>query len=1205
MLRTLPPQPAQTCGLPTPWGTQRLALFAWLAVPLVLALGSALRAEDAPPGSPRPVQFTRDIRPLFKNRCFACHGSLKQTASLRVDTAAALLAGGDSGPSVTPSDPAGSLLLQKVLAEPAAGRMPPEGEPLTAAQIDMLRRWIAAGAPAPEQESPEPDPRAHWAFQPPVKRPLPGPLAGQPTPTNPVDAWIAARLATAEITPRPPADKATLLRRVTLDLTGLPPTRRQLLDFEADTSPGAYERVVDRLLGSPQYGERWGRHWMDVWRYADWHGRRYVPDVWNSAPQIFHWRDWIVRSLNADRGYDQMVREMLAADEVSPGDRSAGVATGYLIRNWYALNPNDWMRNTVEHTGKAFLGLTFNCAHCHDHKYDPITHADYFRLRAFFEPIGIRQDRLPGQADPGPFQEYSYSTLRKIQRLGTVQVFDKTPDAPTWFYTGGDERNKVKERGSIVPGVPDFLSGDQPLNIAPVALPPLAHTPSLEPALQQTLREDAARQLEQARAELTQALAEPLDPTPELATALTQAQAALAAARVEVANQPSGRPLVGAQSLLFQAGTGRAITQNRLPGLKSLQTGFTIEFRVRLLTDTHFNFQLARDVKQGLTAAYIAFDAGRVMSYRPGGFTEFQAGEYHFAKGEANFQVRLVLDLEADQALLSVDCLDTAQPVVSATPIAINGWNPVGDSNKCFSFDARAGSLVAVDELILRAGPVSAQQRELGDQDPAIVAHFTFEGPGYTAGKEIYGLGSFENSPFAIAPGLVQIAAQLGDSSLRALETRVAEAERAVNRPRLRREAATKGVEAATAGQAALEARMAADQARQADGGQDVTGNSGAGAVGADGSGLATAARSAHQAERTALALLTHAQAQQAEWGLATAEARPASDANRGKEMEAARQKWQPALAAHETARKKLDEPQAESYTATGPSYPRQSTGRRKALAEWLTSPRNPLFARVAVNHMFLRHFQAPLVASVFDFGRNGALPTHPELLDWLAVELVEAGYRMKPLHRLLVTSEAYRRSSATGSDRVASERDPENRLLWRMNVGRMEAEVVRDSVLSLSGQLDTTLGGPELENSQALTTFRRSLYYSCQPEEDGKSQFSALFDGPEPADCYRRSRTIIPQQALALTNSTLVVEQSQKLAAQLSAELVAQGQPGSPAFVVAATQQILARTPTVAELEACLAFLGPPGGDPAGQATRRAGLVRVLLNHNDFIAIR
>jgi hypothetical protein len=214
-------------------------------------------------------------------------------------------------------------------------------------------------------------------------------------------------------------------------LIGLPPTSDELNRFLSDDSPDAYAQVVDRLLESPQYGERWARHWMDIWRYADWFGRRYVPDVWNSAPQIWRWRDWIVASLNSDKSYAQMVSEMLAADEISPENDEAGYATGYLIRNWYALNPNDWMRSNVEHTGKAFLGLTLNCAHCHDHKYDPITQDDYFHFRAFFEPIAIRQDRVAGEADPGPFDEYKYGILRKIVRLGSVRIFDKTPEAPT------------------------------------------------------------------------------------------------------------------------------------------------------------------------------------------------------------------------------------------------------------------------------------------------------------------------------------------------------------------------------------------------------------------------------------------------------------------------------------------------------------------------------------------------------------------------------------------------------------------------------------------------------------------------------------------------------------------------------------------------------------------------------------------------------
>src|SRR5262249_47339447 len=157
---------------------------------------------------------------------------------------------------------------------------------------------------------------------------------------------------------------------------------------------------------------------MDVWRYSDWYGRRAVPDVWNSAPQIWRWRDWIVRSLNADKGYDRMVKEMLAAGEIGPGDAGGRGGTGFLGGQWYGLNPNQWMRDNVEHTAKAFLGLTFNCAHCHDHKYDPLTQKDYFSFRAFFEPINVRQDRVPGEADPGAYQDYNYLQQRKIVRTG-------------------------------------------------------------------------------------------------------------------------------------------------------------------------------------------------------------------------------------------------------------------------------------------------------------------------------------------------------------------------------------------------------------------------------------------------------------------------------------------------------------------------------------------------------------------------------------------------------------------------------------------------------------------------------------------------------------------------------------------------------------------------------------------------------------------
>ena len=325
------------------------------------------------------VDYAAQVKPLLRQKCYACHGALKQKAGLRVDTVALMLQGGESGPALVAGKAAASALLERVTETDPHERMPQEGEQLTAEQIALLRNWIDAGAHGPANEIPEADPKQHWAFQV-VRRPAAPSATGLGR--NAIDAFVNEALAREKLTPLPEASRSVLLRRVYLDLIGLPPTREELHAFLDDQSPDAYERTVDRLLNDPRHGERWGRHWMDVWRYSDWYGRRSANDVWNSAPQIWRWRDWIVNSLNADKGYDRMISEMLAADEIAPLDDEAAVATGFLIRNWYALNQNQWMREIIEHTGKSFLGLTFQCAHCHDHKYDPIAQQDYFRFRA-------------------------------------------------------------------------------------------------------------------------------------------------------------------------------------------------------------------------------------------------------------------------------------------------------------------------------------------------------------------------------------------------------------------------------------------------------------------------------------------------------------------------------------------------------------------------------------------------------------------------------------------------------------------------------------------------------------------------------------------------------------------------------------------------------------------------------------------------------
>jgi hypothetical protein len=1160
----------------------------WRVILLLQSLaGPALGGEK--------IDYLRDVKPILAGRCYACHGALKQRSGLRLDTAAAIRRGGESGPAIEPGKSAESLLIDAVTGAEGVTRMPPrdEGEPLKPEEVTALKAWIDQGAEAPADDAPQADPRTHWAFRR-IERPT-VPITGNAAAVrNPIDAFMSRAHEQRQLVAAPAAANDTLLRRVFLDLVGLPPTREELHAFLADDSDEAYEKIVDRLLATPQYGERWGRHWMDIWRYSDWYGRRHVPDVWNSAPQLWRWRDWIVRSLNEDQGYDRMLREMLAADEICPEDDDAAVATGYLIRNWYALNPNDWMRSTVEHTGKAFLGLTFNCAHCHDHKYDPITQDDYFHLRAFFEPIGVRQDRVAGEADPGPFQEYEYSVLRKIQRLGAVRIFDKAPEAPTWLYTGGDERNRVKERGSIPPGVPAFLTGSSP-NIEPIELPDSAWYPGLRPAIQETVLAEARTAIIAADTELAAVRKSAGDPSPELLARLEKAEAVYSQASREA--EESGRPgaLSGRQSLVLDAATGRRVVQNSLAQLKALEDGTTLEFELLILSDAHFNFQLAKDVAKGLTAGLVAFERGRIFSYRQGSFTESDAGKYDFAAGQTRFQVKLVLQTTADRCLLTVRSVNDDKLLAESVPVALNGWNPVGDATQAISFDARTGSVAVIDGVLL-AAPASAND---GGGSSAKLVSFDFETPAYRDDVDLSGIEGWMISSFSVSPATSIVSSTATNAALLELSQKRAAARRAARTAALPLLAAEARIGSARAELASLEARIAADRARY---GQS---------PGADAAALV---RAASRLEREAALKKAEADLVASERALADAEAKPPEDANRGKEIESANGKLAAAAAVEKARGALADESLAEKYAPLSPIYPRTSTGRRRALAEWITSRDNPLTARVAVNHVWGRHFHAPLVATVYDFGRNGAAPTHPELLDWLAADLMESGWSMKELHRLIVTSAAYRRMSwmVNPSQKIAE--DPENKLLWRMNTGRMESEVVRDSLLFCGGRLDLRLGGQELENSESLTTFRRSLYYSVYPEQGGKSALGELFDAPDACDCYRRTRSIVPQQALALSNSDLVHQMSAAIVKDR--ETSPNGTPAAenaelPQFIAAVFERILSRPPNDAEMRLCLEAYEKQRSlaaqSNAAEAAKRAreSIVRALLNHNDFVTIR
>jgi hypothetical protein len=926
-----------------------------VTLPLLLLLGlvpihSAGAAES-------PPDYARDIKPLLAKKCFACHGALRQESDFRLDAYPLLRQGGLSGSPIDIKNPSASPLLERVSAEDADLRMPPEGlgEALDADQIDMLRRWITAGAPGPSDEPIPPNPREHWAYQTPVRPTLPQ-LSGGHVIHNAIDVFLAAQRERHGVEAVGETDRRTLLRRVYLDLIGLPPSRAQQQAFLADRSPQAYERVVDQLLASPRHGERWGRHWMDVWRYSDWSG--YKEQIRNSQRHIWHWRDWIVESVNDDKPYDRMIVEMLAADEVSPSDEDALRATGFLARNWYKFNRNFWLDQTVEHTSKSLLGVTMNCARCHDHKFDPIAQTSYYQMRAIFEPHDVRTDRVPGEID--------------VMQDGLPRAFDAEPTAKTYLYRRGNEKHPVKDK-PIEPGVPSLFG--KPLDVQPVELPVEAWYPVLR--------------------------------------------------------------------------------------------DFVIE-----------------DLKR--------------------------------AERE-----------KADNAKASLD---------------------------------------------------------------AAVKHHE-----------------------AMLQQLVEVVSGANDDSE---DVSVEQAQAAVAESLLKRREAAVAREAAQQSYEALQRRIAADRAKYL---MD-------GVAGEDFAALARAASEAELLVAETKARLAVVQAELALW--TTAKKVEDGDEKNVKQAKDNLAKADKALA---DARKKLAETTkarqkpTEKYTPLDKEYPRTSTGRRLALARWITDKKNPLTARVAVNHIWMRHFGAPLVQNVFDFGLRSPPPRHAELLDWLAVELVESGWSMKHLHRLIVTSAAYRMQSSTRDANPANiEIDPDNHWLWRMNLRRLEAEAVRDATLAAAGNLDLTEGGPDIDHETGQTSRRRSIYFRHAYEK--KMKFLELFDVASENECYRRSESIIPQQALAMANSPIALTQARLLARSLSEEIASDDASSRETFIQLAFEQVLAREPTDDEMNTCREFLtqqtellsdgasltaftagGAPQVAPSQDPKMRAreNLVHVLLNHNDFVTLR
>jgi Protein of unknown function (DUF1549)/Protein of unknown function (DUF1553)/Planctomycete cytochrome C len=371
-----------------------------LTLTLLVAAQSVCRGEK-PKSEPSAASlhaefFENKVRPLLVRRCFKCHSGKKPKGNLRLDSRAAMLHGGDSGPAIKPGSPEKSLLVSAVNYRDL--EMPPGGK-LSAREIAVLTRWVKLGAPWPNDRPTRvarnvefkitKQDRNYWAFRPVARPPLPV-VRNAAWVRNPIDAFILAKLEKQGLQPNPPANRRELIRRLYFDLIGLPPTPEEVVAFLADRSPNAYEKIVDRLLARKEYGERWGRHWLDVVRFGQTNG--YERD--DEKPNAWRYRDYVIRAFNDDKPYDRFIREQLAGDELDDVSAETIIATGYYRLGVWDDEPDDKRRalydeldEVVRTTGAAFLGLTVGCARCHNHMFDPIPQRDYYRFAAVFRNV--------------------------------------------------------------------------------------------------------------------------------------------------------------------------------------------------------------------------------------------------------------------------------------------------------------------------------------------------------------------------------------------------------------------------------------------------------------------------------------------------------------------------------------------------------------------------------------------------------------------------------------------------------------------------------------------------------------------------------------------------------------------------------------------------------------------------------------------------
>ena len=1062
------------------------------------------------------VDFEKEIAPIFEEHCFACHGPEEQEASFRVDRLAKLLRGGDSGePAVIRGEPENSFLMKAVRHQEKGYEMPPEGK-LANEQIDQLAEWIRSGAPTPDSYGPEQETveLKHWSFLP-IEKPQ----------AKGIDDLIQGRLSAAGLEASPRADRVTLIRRLYLTMLGIPPTPEQVHAFVNDRDERAWGNLVERVLESPLFGERFAALWLDLIRFGETHGY----EMNRERPTAWAFRDWIIECFNRDLPYNEFVKSQIAGDALG-----RPIGTGFLVagpvdqvkgqdpklQQVQRMNELDDMINTV---GTAFLGLTTGCARCHDHKFDPISQRDYYSLQAIFAGVNHGNGTLALDET----QTNQLSTLRQREEQLTESLKEFIPG----IRQGGLVRaiddaealQLVEPKGKaedVDGGIMDWTgSGYSWWNHQP-NVPVIQYAPKLRGRFRIWLSWGAgfSSHTKQARYWMRSGDAEHL--IAEVNQQITADQ--------QIKRSAQGRQVPESDNRIQSA-----VTQSKK------WSGFYDAGVYELRPEDTFVLTGGDDA-QAVTADVIVF-----QEVPPDELSEDLQGLELRQAVSADLNVETFALRSADAVRFWIDSTNQGEPCI--------------DEIEVFSEEKNI-ALASLGSRATSSGDFIHPKHRLSQIND----------------------GEFGNSKSWISSqvsgGWVQIDFKEAYPVERIQWARDREGQ--------------------FSDRTATNYRI---ELRDSEGNWEYVAGSSDRQVSRSGATAESDYRFDEFAEAD--------QERGRGWLKSLKETQAEIKAMEAKRVVYVGQFSQPGVT-HRLYRGEPSSPREQVLPSGITAFsdwqleaasPEQR--RRERLAGWIADQNNPLTARVIVNRIWQFHFGAGIVSTPSDFGRNGAAPTHPELIDYLASELIDSGWSLKHIHRLILQSHTWSQSDAPNA--ACLEVDADNRLLWRFAPRRMEAEAIRDSVLAVTGVLDLEKrGGPgfsafevQMENVRHYhpkedygpEDWRRMIYMTKVRQE--KDQVFGVFDCPDASMVVaKRSRSTTPLQALSLLNSSFMVQQASLFAQRLSrdCELVEDQ-------VTQAWALCFQRLPTDLEMQSSLELV-KDHGLPA--------LTRAILNANEFVFI-